>query len=246
MSTPYVLPAVRMSRAMNLTDKHQRLRYAREQAGFTSATEAASSLGVKASTYYAHENGDRGYFEDEARHYGRRFKVQPEWLIFGIGNNPGPGIREVDVRAGAGGGGIGELMTISDSAGISIAADAIRDIWQMPDSFMRDTLRVDTAKAWIVEINGDSGYDPMNSNAPGSLFPGDRVIIDTADRRPSPPGPFAVYDGFGLVIKQVEFVHQSDPPRIRLSSRNPSYSPYEIVEGEGHIIGRVRGRISAM
>ena len=105
---------------------------------------------------------------------------------------------------------------------------------------------MDVSDAWIVEVAGDSGYDPHNPHAPGSVFPGDRVIIDTADRRPSPPGPFAVFDGIGLVVKLVEVVPQTDPVRLRLSSRNPSYQPYEVIEGEAHIIGRVRGRISAM
>lgn len=86
--------------------------------------------------------------------------------------------------------------------------------------------------------------DPSNPTAVGTLMPGDRAIINTRDKTPSPPGSFAVWDGFGVVIKMVEIVPGSKPPRIRLSSRNPAYQPYEVDYGEARIIGRVRGRIT--
>lgn len=182
-----------------------------------------------------------------------------EWLLTGEGPEDATGeqqsktsrasapkINEIDMRAGAGGGGIaGEVLTASEN-GITIAAEAVAAQWEIPETYLRGELRVQPAKAWIVEIMGDSGYNPDSPNAPGSLFPGDRVIIDTADRRPSPPGLFAVFDGNGLVVKMVEIVHGSDPVCFRLASRNPGYSVYEVTAEEAHIIGRVRGRISAM
>ena len=48
------------------------------------------------------------------------------------------------------------------------------------------------------------------------------------------------------MVKLVEPVHGSEPASYRFSSRNPSYKPYEATEEESKIIGRVRGRISAM
>lgn len=62
-----------------------RLRKAREGAGFETAIEAADSLGVKRSTYIGHENGSRGFRADSAAVYARRFKVSAEWLLFGTG-----------------------------------------------------------------------------------------------------------------------------------------------------------------
>lgn len=153
---------------------------------------------------------------------------------------------EPEVRAGAGGGGI-DLAELTDTQnGISISADSIRETWGMPDTFVRGQLRIRGGHAIIVEVYGDSGYDPKNAGAPGSLYPGDRVIVDVDDRRPSPPGPFLVWDGVGLVVKLVEMVRGSDPARIRLKSRNPGYEAYEATEDEARIIGRVRGRISVM
>lgn len=156
-------------------------------------------------------------------------------------------VKELDSRAGAGGGGILDLVNVTDQDGNQLSSEVIKDYWRIPESYLRGELRLEASKALIIEVTGDSGYDPNNAHAPGSVFPGDRVIVDARDTKPTPPGPFLVYDGTGLVVKLCEPVHGSDPPTIRLLSRNPTYTPYTIALDEGHVIvGRVRGRISAM
>src|SRR5947209_931520 len=73
------------------TTRGDRLREAR-QMRFKSARVAAKALGVPVSTYGAHERaeqpGGRDYGPDEAKKYGRRFGVTPEWLL--TGRAPGP------------------------------------------------------------------------------------------------------------------------------------------------------------
>lgn len=253
-----------------MNEMSDRLRQARLKAGFTSAAKASDAMGLKASTYRAHENGQNEFDKDEARFYARRLGCDFFWLLTGIPQGEisedrqreiaasldaddiddtvldPVSIPEIDLRAGAGAGGVELVSSTASENGYSISADAIRDRWSMPESFTRGELRMAPGGAYVTEVYGDSGYDPSNPHAPGSVHAGDRVIIDTTDRRPSPPGLFAVYDGMGLVLKLVEIVRGSDPAKIRLSSRNPSYSAYEAVEGEAVIIGRVRGRISAM
>lgn len=73
-----------------MTDKAERLRIARLNAGFASAYEAANALGVNKDTYSQHENGIRGYPAAKAELYSRRFKVSAEWLLFGKGTGPAP------------------------------------------------------------------------------------------------------------------------------------------------------------
>ncbi len=58
-----------------MTERHERLRQARMDAGFKSAQAAAEALGVTASTYRAHENGQNDFGLDEAQVYGRRFSA---------------------------------------------------------------------------------------------------------------------------------------------------------------------------
>jgi SOS-response transcriptional repressor LexA len=63
----------------------QRLKLARERAGYDSARAAASAIGVSADTYSQHENGTRG-FKGRAERYARFFRVAPEWLLYGRGD----------------------------------------------------------------------------------------------------------------------------------------------------------------
>jgi phage repressor protein C with HTH and peptisase S24 domain len=57
--------------------------------------------------------------------------------------------------------------------------------------------------------------------------------------KPSRIGPPGV-DGMGLVVKRLEHVPMSDPPRVRIISDNPHYTPYECTADEINIVGRVR------
>ena len=63
---------------------HQRLRRAREQAGFARASDAARAMGIEEPTYLGHENGSRGLSRAAPR-YARFFGVSLDWLIDGLG-----------------------------------------------------------------------------------------------------------------------------------------------------------------
>ena len=69
----------------DLASPHQRLRFAREQAGFARASDAARAIGVGEPTYLGHENGSRGLSRAAAR-YARFFHVSLDWLIEGRGD----------------------------------------------------------------------------------------------------------------------------------------------------------------
>lgn len=68
----------------------KRLQHAREQAGYSSAREAAEALGVGYSTYASHENGSRGLKPEAAKQYSKRFKVKVDWLLYGDGQPEKP------------------------------------------------------------------------------------------------------------------------------------------------------------
>lgn len=74
--------------ASGMTDSAHRLRLAREAAGFESAVRAAERFGWKYPTYAGHENGSRGLRADALRSYAKAFKVDPAWLLTGIGTPP--------------------------------------------------------------------------------------------------------------------------------------------------------------
>lgn len=69
-----------------VTTPNERLKVARQNAGFETAVAAAEALGVPASTYIGHENGSRGFPAKRAPQYARKFKVSEEWLLYGKGD----------------------------------------------------------------------------------------------------------------------------------------------------------------
>ena len=66
----------------------ERLKRAREAAGFKTATDAADALGVKRQTYFAHENGTRSIGLESLTMYSRRFKAGFLWLARAEGEPP--------------------------------------------------------------------------------------------------------------------------------------------------------------
>lgn len=61
----------------------QRLKWAREQKGYKTASSAAGAMDVPYGTYSGHENGSRGIKSEEIERYAKFFKVDPAWLQFG-------------------------------------------------------------------------------------------------------------------------------------------------------------------
>lgn len=63
-----------------------RLKAARERAGYATAADAARAFGWKEPTYTAHENGSRGVKARRAEAYSRAFRVRLPWLLTGDGS----------------------------------------------------------------------------------------------------------------------------------------------------------------
>lgn len=133
-------------------------------------------------------------------------------------------IDELDIRGSAGGGTI-----VDDEDG----REPVHQ-WELPAELIRSASYAPPDRIKIIMVVGDS--------MEGTFRPFERVMVDTTDTVPTPPGIFVVYDGLGLVVKRVEYVPHSEPPTVRISSDNPRYSPYERILGEAYIQGRVLGR----
>jgi len=75
-------------KALNVSpmEPHERLRAARERAGYKDAAEAARRFGWTEPTYRSHENGSRNFTRKGAERYARAFRVSPEWLFLGTGD----------------------------------------------------------------------------------------------------------------------------------------------------------------
>ena len=127
-------------------------------------------------------------------------------------------IHEIDVRASAGPGALNEGL------------EDAKETWLFPEAVVRHELRAQPDQLRMITIDGDS-MEPLLSS-------GDRILVDTSQRIPVPPGIFVIWDGMGLVAKRTEHIPNSDPPRIVIKSLNPQYETYERDAEEVNIVGR--------
>lgn len=65
----------------------ERLKVAREAAGYTSASQASEAMGIALATYIQHENGTRNFNSERAKRYARFMRVTPEWILYGRGQS---------------------------------------------------------------------------------------------------------------------------------------------------------------
>jgi len=210
----------------------QRLRYAREMAGYTSPTAFSAAHGIPQPTYHQHESGTRKLRPDVAEKYAEELGCSVAWLLTGEGPLPIDQtvgiisrpfrIAELDIRASAGGGALNEFE--------GSEVDAV-DHWQVPADFIRAQTTAPPEKLRVIRVYGDSMQPVFNA--------GDRVLVDTSDRTPSPPGIFVLWDGLGTVVKRVEHIPYSAPASVKLLSANPAYGSYEKTLDEVQIAGRV-------
>lgn len=240
----------------------ERLRKARQEAGFSSAESAAKALGMSPSTYRSHENGQNNFGPEEAVQYGRKFKVSPSYLLTGetlavegAGNSPVPGYIEhesfppekksyaefhdfsghkiPEIDLVAGMGGGGLATTsLSEKNGIAIASEMIRAQWEIP-TWVLQKMNVRSRNVACFPCQGDS-MSPTISD-------GDVVFVDTRHRVPSPPGVYALADEFGgVVVKRVEVISnpRDEQVKVRVSSDNPLYRDKELALDEIAILGR--------
>lgn len=159
-----------------------RLRQAREAAGWADGTTAARAIGVAPPTYLGHENGSRGY-RDKASRYADFFKVNLEWLLTGRG----------------------VMKRATGPAGVTEEADMLhepaprlkRPREQFP-SFERGNAtqfggsRADRIPMLGIAEGGDDGW---------SLWNGD--VIETV---PMPPELVGVTNGYGVYCVGVSMV----------------------------------------
>jgi len=129
-------------------------------------------------------------------------------------------LREIDVRASAGAGSVVE------------SEDAVAR-WGFPEIWLRANFSARPGDLHIITVEGDS-MEPL-------LVPGDKVMVDTGRKAPSPPGVFVLFDGFATVVKRLEHIPNSEPPTVRIKSANPAYDAYERTADEVNIVGRVIG-----
>ncbi len=143
---------------------------------------------------------------------------------------PAPGeIPELDLRAGMGGGGVPAREMRKEGK----YADPVKsEGWVFPANYVRDQLHTSSAGLLVLDTSGDS-------MAP-TILSGERVIVDTVHKTPTPDGLYAIRDTFGaIVVKRLQVVRGSKPTRVKIISDNPNHSNEDSPLSDLQVVGKV-------
>ncbi|MEI9983485.1 MAG: S24 family peptidase [Aliidongia sp.] len=138
-------------------------------------------------------------------------------------------IVELDVRAGNALAG-----PIHEGQDLSYDHESVVGEWQIPSVVLRAHVPAPASQIRIIQAVG-------TSNVP-HILPGDRLMIDLSQTEIGMGGWFAIWDGSGIIIKQLEIIPYSEPRRVRMWSGNPEWEsreyPLEQVVIRGRMVGK--------
>jgi phage repressor protein C with HTH and peptisase S24 domain len=242
----------------------QRIRRARQLRGLTQA-DVARRLGNVERGAVGNWERDQGIKTENLIMLARALDCSVEWLAKGKGPPPPSdsgaadspdhdytalavgqsyqpqlaGARpEIDVRAGAGEGAIGEHEALTLGNGGVVTGHRVLAEWYFPPAFLRGELKAVPDRTIVMEVQGDSMIP--------TLQPGERVIVDTGQAAFGPDAIYVIDDGDGEPrVKRLRKVLATD--RIEIVSDNPTAQRNDIMPRDQlRIVGRVVGRISKL
>lgn len=200
------------------TTRGERLRIARAKL-FKSARAAAGALGLPPATYGAHERaespGGRDFGPDEAKRYGRRFRVTPEWLLTGSTGSTPESSEPQRIP----------LLSWVSAGGLVDASSQI-PVEDVPLLAFADLGRGDF---FALRVTGDS----MDRLSPD----GSVIVVDRLDRTLVTDKPY-VFTRRGETTYKL---WQPEPPHLAPFSTNPVHRPIFLKrKNEYEVIGRVK------
>jgi transcriptional regulator with XRE-family HTH domain len=243
----------RMARKIKPSKTHSGLYYARE-ARHMSRTELVRLSGVSKQQLSRLEAGQIRLRLDHLKPFANALGYTPEQILL-WGRYPGtPGshiessdvlrdesghdeplgpapnqVPELDTRAGMGGGGVPAREVRKEGHHV----DPIKsEGWLFPTSFVREQLHAASSGLLVLDTTGDSMTPTIAS--------GERVIIDTGHKTPTPDGLYAIRDTFGsIVVKRLQLLRSSRPTRVKIISDNVTHPSEEVQLSELEIVGKV-------
>lgn len=137
-------------------------------------------------------------------------------------------VPELDTRASQGGG-----VPAHELRKDGRYADALKsEEWVFPASFVREQLHSSPSQLLVVDTAGDS-MEP-------TIASGERVIVDTGHKTPTPDGLYAIRDTFkSIIVKRLQVLRSARPPRVKIISDNNNHPSEEAPLGELEIVGKV-------
>jgi transcriptional regulator with XRE-family HTH domain len=240
-----------MARKVRPGPQHTGLYYAREARGM-SRTKLVELSGVSKQQLSRLENGLIRLRLDHLKPFATALQYTPEQMLL-WGRYPGTGVAIESGDApdeqlgherqpGPAANQVSELDTRpSVSLGSPSAREARREGrykdpvkpegWVFPLSFVREQLHATPARLLVLEVTGDSMTPTIAS--------GDRVIIDTGHKTPTPDGLYAIRDTIGsIVVKRLQLLRSTRPTRVKIISDNANHPSEEAPLSELEIVGK--------
>jgi transcriptional regulator with XRE-family HTH domain len=204
-----------------------------------SRTELVKRTGISKQQLSRLENGQIRLRLDHLKPFAVHLGYSPEQILLwgrlphGVegGLEPGGdsankkpiGSRPVEVR---------ELDARAPFARGRVASRFKAENWVIPESFASEELHTSAAQLLVLEMNGDS-------MAP-TIVSGERLIIDTGHKNPTPDGLYAIRDAFdGAAVRRLQVSRSATPTRVKIISDNPNHASEEIPLSDLEIVGKV-------
>lgn len=202
----------------------QRLISARNAAKL-SQSDVADRLLISRNAVSQWENGSNSPKSARLPELAKLYGVSFEWLATGRGEMHMTGIPDRGALVPAISVTVPEISLRDDS-------QIIRSTYSFPAEGFRQIFGTEAEHARIMEVAGD--------NMEPTLYHGQKIMIDVEDRKPSPPGIFALWDGAGIVFNRIEHVGEQ-AALVLIRSDNPRYLPRECPAVDLKLKGRVIG-----
>lgn len=232
--------------APHLDSAHERLAWAREQAGYADKADFARATGVNTTTYRAYENGQNG-FAKHAATFAKKLGVPAEWLLDG---GPTPNVlNDHSIILGATGSGKSHVLkdvirAMSDDKAVTLRSfdlsyamgpgtnidDYVEEgTYEFDAGLLSKLTRASFDRLFVARGEGDSMFPTLMND--------DTVVIDTTQTILNLRDRIWACSIYGAgAIKRLRPVAEG---KVEVISDNPAIKDEVVDAKDVHIVGRV-------
>ena len=215
------------------------LHYAREARGM-SRSELVKRSGVSKQQLSRLENGLIRLRLDHLKPFANALGYTPDQILL-WGRYPGTSGAQIQDEAKGASEHVPELASRSESGaphaklrsrkeGRHVERIKAED-WAFPASFVTNRLQASAKNLLVTGAEGDA-------MAP-TIMSGDKVIIDTGHKTPSPDGLYAIRDSFeNVIVRRLQVLRAAQPSRVKIISDNSKHAAEEVALSEVEIAGK--------
>src|SRR5262249_11134265 len=229
----------RMARKSKSAERKTGLYYARE-ARRMSRSELVKRSGVSKQQLSRLENGLIRLRLDHLKPFANALGYSPEQILL-WGRYPGSSGDQIQGEALGASEHVPELASRSEAGaeysrlrkrkeGQHVERIKAED-WAFPSSFVTERLQASAKHLLVMEAEGDA-------MAP-TIMSGEKVIVDTGHKTPSPDGLYAIRDSFeNVIVRRLQLLRAAQPSRAKIISDNPKHAAEEVPLSEIEIVGK--------